>query len=217
MSQTSTRILLVALSVSILLFLRAHSQGGVVVDRPYVSSHDDEYGLHSGRLIAEAAARDLAGAYMVDGKGVLLARQDDESSTTEPTAGPTSPTATQTQPTTTQPPPPTTPPAGTTTPPRTTATQAPPPPPPPVGGGTTTPPPSGTTSDPTSESSTPSRTSTSPSSSSTNKPDDNEGGGFKKSTVIGVAVAGGIALAAIIAFIAWKVTRKRLGDFNGDG
>lgn len=42
--------------------------------------------------------------------------------------------------------------------------------------------------------------------------DDNSSKGVSTSTIIGLSVAGGVALIGIVAFVIWKFTRKRLRD-----
>lgn len=52
-------------------------------------------------------------------------------------------------------------------------------------------------------------------SQSANANQDNDDGGSKKvgtSTIVGLSVAGGIALIGIVGFIVWKFTRKRFAD-----
>lgn len=91
---------------------------------------------------------------------------------------------------------------------------------------------SSTTSQPTSSSSDPllTVTVTSPSdntstpSSSSATPSNTSGGDANSSntsvgtgTIIGLSVAGGIAALGAIAFIIWKLTRKRFSEFDADG
>lgn len=40
--------------------------------------------------------------------------------------------------------------------------------------------------------------------------------GVGSSTIIGLSVAGGLAALGAIAFIAWKLTRKRFSQFDND-
>lgn len=63
---------------------------------------------------------------------------------------------------------------------------------------------------------TPSNTATSSAAdaSSTSSTTDDDDGGIKTSTIIGLSVAGGIGLLGVIAFIVWKVTRKRYSDYD---
>lgn len=40
------------------------------------------------------------------------------------------------------------------------------------------------------------------------------GGGLGTGSIVGLSVAGGIAVIGIIAFFVWKFTRKRFADFD---
>jgi len=51
-----------------------------------------------------------------------------------------------------------------------------------------------------------------PSSTETAKDD----GGIKTSTIIGLSVAGGVALLGVVGFVIWKFTRKRYSDFDDE-
>lgn len=56
-----------------------------------------------------------------------------------------------------------------------------------------------------------------PSTTPTPPPQENNGSsGVSSSTIIGLSVAGGLAALGAIAFIAWKLTRKRFSQFDGD-
>jgi len=63
-------------------------------------------------------------------------------------------------------------------------------------------------SDPASSSSTPTQ------SSGPASPPSSSSGGVSSSTIIGLSVAGGVALMGIIGFFIWKFTRKRGNEFN---
>lgn len=56
--------------------------------------------------------------------------------------------------------------------------------------------------------------SSSPSPTSSSQPDDNSSSGVGVGTIIGLSVAGGVAVIAIICFFVWKFTRKRFSDFD---
>ncbi|KAF5366647.1 hypothetical protein D9615_010605 [Tricholomella constricta] len=58
-------------------------------------------------------------------------------------------------------------------------------------------------------------TSSSETSSPSNKDDENDtSSGLGTGSIIGISVAGGVAVIAIIAFLVWKFTRKRFADFD---
>ncbi|KAK0469517.1 uncharacterized protein EV420DRAFT_38399 [Desarmillaria tabescens] len=59
-----------------------------------------------------------------------------------------------------------------------------------------------------------SATSSSASSSSTSSSSSSGSSGVSTGTIIGLSVAGGVALLGIIGFIVWKLTRKRFSDFD---
>lgn len=40
------------------------------------------------------------------------------------------------------------------------------------------------------------------------------GGGLSPGSIIGLSVAGGVALIGIVGFVVWKLTRKRFSDFD---
>lgn len=40
------------------------------------------------------------------------------------------------------------------------------------------------------------------------------GGGLGTGSIIGLSVAGGVAVIGIVAFFVWKFTRKRFADFD---
>ncbi|KZT40033.1 hypothetical protein SISSUDRAFT_1060688 [Sistotremastrum suecicum HHB10207 ss-3] len=77
--------------------------------------------------------------------------------------------------------------------------------------------PSGTSTVVVTETGPPTDTSTSPAATSSAPSDDGSGDGIKTSTIIGLSVAGGVAVLGIVAFIIWKLTRKRFSDFDVDG
>ena len=56
--------------------------------------------------------------------------------------------------------------------------------------------------------------SSSSSSTSTPTPPPGDSPGISNSTIIGLSVAGGVALMGIIGFFVWKFTRKRRNEFN---
>ena len=58
-----------------------------------------------------------------------------------------------------------------------------------------------------------SATSSAAEASSTSGASDDDGG-IKTSTIIGLSVAGGEGVLGVIAFIVWKVTRKRYSDYD---
>ncbi|KAF8633225.1 hypothetical protein AX15_001460 [Amanita polypyramis BW_CC] len=61
-----------------------------------------------------------------------------------------------------------------------------------------------------------SSSSSAPSTSSTGIPSNSDGstGGLGVGPIIGMSVAGGIAVIGIVAFVIWKMTRKRFSDFD---
>ncbi|KAA1467734.1 hypothetical protein DENSPDRAFT_856861 [Dentipellis sp. KUC8613] len=62
---------------------------------------------------------------------------------------------------------------------------------------------------------TPTDTGSSASPSSTSDNDDSGGSsGISSSTIIGISVAGGVAVIGIVAFFVWKFTRKRFSEFD---
>ncbi|KAF8149822.1 hypothetical protein B0H34DRAFT_791245 [Crassisporium funariophilum] len=106
-----------------------------------------------------------------------------------------------------------------TTPPTTTSTTTAPP------STTTTPPPSTptTTADPVlttvngievTVTVIGSSTTPTPQPTESKKSDSSEGGGLGTGSIVGMSVAGGVAVIGIIAFFVWKFTRKRFSDFD---
>jgi hypothetical protein len=51
-------------------------------------------------------------------------------------------------------------------------------------------------------------------SSSTPPPSNSGSGGLSTGSIIGLSVAGGVAVIGLIAFFVWKLTRKRFSDFD---
>ncbi|KAG6837386.1 hypothetical protein H0H93_010545 [Arthromyces matolae] len=62
----------------------------------------------------------------------------------------------------------------------------------------------------------PSTTSSDTATASATKAADDDGGssGLSTGSIIGISVAGGVALIALIGFLVWKFTRKRFNDFD---
>lgn len=44
--------------------------------------------------------------------------------------------------------------------------------------------------------------------------DDGGGSGLGTSSIIGLSVAGGVAVIGVVAFFIWKFTRKRFGEYD---
>ncbi|CAA7268175.1 unnamed protein product [Cyclocybe aegerita] len=57
-------------------------------------------------------------------------------------------------------------------------------------------------------------TSSSETATATNANNEDEDGGISTGSIIGMSVAGGVAVIGIIAFFVWKFTRKRFADFD---
>ena len=55
------------------------------------------------------------------------------------------------------------------------------------------------------------------SSSAADNSDNDSSSGVGTGSIVGLSVAGGIALIGVVAFFIWKFTRKRFGDFDDDG
>jgi hypothetical protein len=62
-----------------------------------------------------------------------------------------------------------------------------------------------------------SSTSTSPTATPTSKDPSDESSGLGTGSIIGLSVAGGIALLGIVAFFVWKFTRKHRSNTYDDG
>ncbi|KAI5118139.1 hypothetical protein M0805_001738 [Coniferiporia weirii] len=63
------------------------------------------------------------------------------------------------------------------------------------------------------ESGTPSSSSAAPTQTSNS---DNSSSGISTSSIIGMSVAGGVALIGVVSFFIWKFTRKRFGDYDDE-
>ncbi|KAG6832795.1 hypothetical protein H0H92_009413 [Tricholoma furcatifolium] len=61
---------------------------------------------------------------------------------------------------------------------------------------------------------TPASTTSSSASATATNSDSDGSSGLGTGSIVGIAVAGGVAIIGIIAFIVWKFTRKRFGDFD---
>lgn len=59
-----------------------------------------------------------------------------------------------------------------------------------------------------------SSTSASPSQTGGGGGNSDSGGGLGTGSIVGMSVAGGVAVIGIIAFFVWKFTRKRFADFD---
>ncbi|KAG6856506.1 hypothetical protein H0H87_003699 [Tephrocybe sp. NHM501043] len=173
------------------------------------ASHSASAQLTPGHSTDTATGATSTGTTTTNTATTTAGTSTTDTNTTTPPASSTSPTS-NTQPTNTS----TTPPPNTTAPPTT-----------PISNTNTTPPPEVTSQSTATDATggttvvivtnTPSTTSESATATpSAGADDDGAGSGLGTGSIVGIAVAGGVAVIALIGFIVWKFTRKRFTDFD---